>query len=61
MRAGFDDSRRHPSLRRIFLLPAVLLLLLVVMPFFLEYAEDHWLKPHLDYFGEVVDSIITER
>ena len=57
--AELDDSHRHKPLRRILLLPAVLLLLLVVMPWALGYTEDRWLEAGLHHFVQLVDSIIT--
>jgi diguanylate cyclase (GGDEF)-like protein len=54
-----DHLLRHKPARQLLALPAVLLALLVFMPWALEYVEDNWLAPRYDHFGVTVDSLIT--
>lgn len=55
-----DEEIFEPkSPNRLLFMPAVLLGLLVAMPWLLELVETRWLPPNLTHFRELVDSLIT--
>jgi diguanylate cyclase (GGDEF)-like protein len=54
-----NDLYRPTPARRVLLLPAVLLLLLVAMPWLLEFVEDVWDFARNSHFAVIVDSLIT--
>jgi diguanylate cyclase (GGDEF)-like protein len=59
MTTPFQSRKPALSRRGVLLTPAVLLTLLVIMPWALRFLEHHWAAIELGYFREIIDSIIA--
>ena len=59
MKRRDEDIFEPKSRNRLLFLPAILLGLLVAMPWLLEMMETRWLPVGLTHFRELVDSLIT--